>query len=656
MQLLHFLYLKVRLISFLGKTLFLLLFFLIYFQSHAQINWTSQTSAADNNWNSVTYGNALFVAVSTDGGSNRAMTSPDGITWTTRTLDVGRCVTYGNGVFVSVGQNKVSTSPDGITWTSQTPASNNVWQSVAYGNGLFVAVSSTGTGNRVMTSPDGITWTARISPADNAWYGVTYGNGLFVAVAITGTGNRVMTSPDGVTWTSRTTPIDNEWRSVIYENGLFVAVSSTGTGNRVMTSPDGITWTARISPADNAWYGVTYGNGLFVAVSSTGTGNRVMTSSNGITWSTRTSVTDNDWSSVTYGNGIFVAVSRSGVGNRVMTSGSAVSRLTIDAIENQYYTGAALTPSIVVKDGPTTLTLGSDYSVAYADNTNVGTASVTLTGLGYYNGTKSQSFTIVATTPSAPTSVIATLNSNSIDVAFSAPANNGGSPITSYTVTSSPAGLIGTGTSSPITIQGPPDNKNFFYNTNYTFTVTATNSQGTSPTSSASNTIVISDSDGDGVSDEQEAMDGTNPNDGCSYKPASQIFANTSTAWRNTDCDGDGTNNGSDSQPLNYCVGGAGGNPPSLGTSAYTIFGSNDCDGDGILNSVECAWGGPSCQDYDSDGIPNFQDPDSDNDGIPDSIEKNIDTDGDGIPNYLDLDSDNDGILDSTEKATDRDG
>ncbi|MFA9289592.1 MAG: Maf family protein, partial [Weeksellaceae bacterium] len=48
---------------------------------------------------------------------------------------------------------------------------------------------------------------------------------------------------------------------------------------------------------------------------------------------------------------------------------------------------------------------------------------------------------------------------------------------------------------------------------------------------------------------------------------------------------------------------------------------------------------------------------DSDNDGIPDSVEKGtgttpIDTDNDGTPDYLDLDSDNDGIADAIEKGS----
>jgi hypothetical protein len=39
------------------------------------INWTIRTSTADNNWHGVTYGNGLFVAVSSTGTGNRIMTS-----------------------------------------------------------------------------------------------------------------------------------------------------------------------------------------------------------------------------------------------------------------------------------------------------------------------------------------------------------------------------------------------------------------------------------------------------------------------------------------------------------------------------------------------------------------------------------------------------
>ena len=371
-------------------------------QTFEIVAWASRTSAVDNTWYGVAYGNGVFVAVAASGTGNRVMTSSDGITWTARSSAADNVwweINFGNGLFVAVANtgtgNRVMTSPDGITWTARSSVPDNNWRNVAYGNGVFVAVASSGIGNRVMSSPDGITWTSRTSAADNNWYNVTFGNGVFVAVSTSGTGNRVMTSPDGITWTARSSAADNNWGGLAYGNGLFVSVSTSGTGNRVMTSPDGITWTLRTSAEDNNWYSLTYGNGLFVAVSDNGT-NRVMTSPDGITWTAQKSIVNNNWYGLTYGNGLFVAVAGSGTGNRVMTLNAAVSRLTIEAIANQTYTGAPLTPGLVVKDGAITLTLGTHYSVAYSNNTNVGTATVTITGMGNYTGKKTQTFDIVS--------------------------------------------------------------------------------------------------------------------------------------------------------------------------------------------------------------------------------------------------------------------
>jgi hypothetical protein len=292
------------------------------------IVWTRRTSAADNSWRSVAYGNGVFVAVSMD-GTNRVMRSTDGVTWATQSAaeaNQWRSVTYGNGLFVAVadsGTHRVMTSPDGITWTAQTAASASLWFNVAYGNGVFVALSVglEGAATEVMTSSNGVTWTSHTASSNSVWTAVTYGNGLFVAVSsgLEGVANEVMTSPDGSTWTAHTAAANNEWYSIAYGDGLFVAVSDTGTGNRVMTSPDGTTWTSRTSASDNVWLAVTYGNGNFVAVSFDDTG-AVMTSPDGVTWTARTAADANNWRSVTYGNGMWVAVSTDGSGNRVMTS------------------------------------------------------------------------------------------------------------------------------------------------------------------------------------------------------------------------------------------------------------------------------------------------------------------------------------------------
>ncbi|MCD7745114.1 MAG: leucine-rich repeat protein [Lachnospiraceae bacterium] len=60
------------------------------------------------------------------------------------------------------------------------------------------------------------------------------------------------------------------------------------------------------------------------------------------------------------------------------------------------YDGTAKTPSVTVTDGSTTLTAGTDYSsdIAYSNNTEIGTATVTVTGMGSYTGTLGGSFRI----------------------------------------------------------------------------------------------------------------------------------------------------------------------------------------------------------------------------------------------------------------------
>ena len=73
---------------------------------------------------------------------------------------------------------------------------------------------------------------------------------------------------------------------------------------------------------------------------------------------------------------------------------SLVKHGNIAAIPDQTFTGSAIEPEIIVTDGEKTLTLGTDYTVSYSDNTNVGTAKATITGKGNYSGTVEKTFTI----------------------------------------------------------------------------------------------------------------------------------------------------------------------------------------------------------------------------------------------------------------------
>lgn len=73
-----------------------------------------------------------------------------------------------------------------------------------------------------------------------------------------------------------------------------------------------------------------------------------------------------------------------------------VSEDMIGVIETQEYTGSAITPELVVKDGGVALISGTDFDSKYDNNTNAGenTATVTINGKGNYTGTASRKFTI----------------------------------------------------------------------------------------------------------------------------------------------------------------------------------------------------------------------------------------------------------------------
>ena len=128
---------------------------------------------------------------------------------------------------------------------------------------------------------------------------------------------------------------------------------------------------------------------------------------------------------------------------------------------------------------------------------------ITITGL---TGNTSYTFTVVATNsigssnpsyasnsiipsvnPSPPLNVIATATgSDSASISFSPPSSDGGTPITSYTVTSNPDNITVTGLFSPIS---PMIITGLTSNTYYTFTVIATNFDGPSYPSNSSNQI-----------------------------------------------------------------------------------------------------------------------------------------------------------------------
>ena len=66
----------------------------------------------------------------------------------------------------------------------------------------------------------------------------------------------------------------------------------------------------------------------------------------------------------------------------------------VDDIASVKYTGKVHTPVPIVKIGEDFLVEGTDYTVSYKNNTNAGTATITITGIGDYKGTITKTFKI----------------------------------------------------------------------------------------------------------------------------------------------------------------------------------------------------------------------------------------------------------------------
>jgi hypothetical protein len=148
------------------------------------VTWTGQSDLPGSPESlSVLYAAGQFVVV----GNNFAAVSTDGSTWTTGSLtgnDYWNSLTYGNGKYVAVSNasvNSFATSTDGLNWTVQ-PFGCGRWFGLTYANNEFIAVGLNG----AATSADGQSWTSLSLPqlpnqsqaaGGNFWYSITAGDG-----------------------------------------------------------------------------------------------------------------------------------------------------------------------------------------------------------------------------------------------------------------------------------------------------------------------------------------------------------------------------------------------------------------------------------------------------------------------------------------------
>lgn len=239
----------------------------------------------------------------------------------------------------------------------------------------------------------------------------------------------------------------------------FAAPTDTGgapiTGYTVTSSPGGFTGTGSASPITVT--GLTNGTSYTFTVTATNTAGTgpASTASNAVTPKGAQTITFNNPGTQNFGTSpTLTATASSSLTPTFSSQTTGVCTIT---------SGGALT---FLSAG--TCTIAADQA---GDGTYLAAPTVT------------QSFSVAAVVPGAPTIGVATAGNTQATVSFTAPASNGGAAVTGYTVTSNPGGITGTGAASPITVTGLTNG------TAYTFTVTATNGAGTGSASAASNSV-----------------------------------------------------------------------------------------------------------------------------------------------------------------------
>jgi hypothetical protein len=428
---------------------------------HAQVPTWSKTSPTELSSNNAQvtgadYGNGTFVLAAYFGGGNNdpiipaVWTSPDGSTWTRRTLPVtgGRvgsprflngkfflgmdAVTNANGVPTGVNGAALS-SADGITWsaTTLTTALYGPYNFV-FGNGVYLAIANTagsGQTNQVLTSSDGISWTPRTVVAGSSGNSVAFFNGKFYStVSVSGTG-ALYTSADAVTWTRVTTaPTTLSTSSNLATSPSTLLAPSGVYGNATQSlSTDGATF-ALGSPGIALVAGsIRYVNGAFIttapANSSTNDVTLARASYDGRTWTTIGSTTNfSDGVEVAYGNGRYLFVGEFGVysGTSTISPGGtpgsgggstpAPSIATQPAASQSVSTGGSVTFTFTVTGtGITYQWFFNGVAISGAVNFNYTLASVTAANAGSYTatatnagGTVTSSTSVLAVTAAGP--------------------------------------------------------------------------------------------------------------------------------------------------------------------------------------------------------------------------------------------------------------
>jgi hypothetical protein len=274
----------------------------------------------------------MFVAIR-DSGTNRIMTSIDGINWNLRTTpatekswaDITWSPQLGEFLAISydwdpdddppeTNQNRIMYSPDGVTWNLRDPALDTKrFYTVKWVDALGLYVL--GGIWAYMTSPDGINWTSRIIDDGSAWlYSFAWSPEIEKLCTIKAQYSGVSyVSSDGINWTVGTDASANAaYLSLTWspELGLFLGVNNNSTS--VAYSSDGLNWTLSTPGLSIRYNGACWSPelGIFCIVSDDNDETTMgATSPDGANWTLRTLPSGHGWHRVCWSSelSLFVA-------------------------------------------------------------------------------------------------------------------------------------------------------------------------------------------------------------------------------------------------------------------------------------------------------------------------------------------------------------
>ena len=232
------------------------------------------TGLLSDNYLCAAYGNHTWIVGSSNNG---VFKSTDNATTfsqiTIPTLNTVRGITYGNGIWIAVGNGTTNTwysTDNGNNWSIINSGDFDILaNSVTYGKGVFVAVGYATTRSNIKYSTDGSNWNDMLSGNNFNLAGtcVRFFNNRFVAVGNDNGGiNTIQYSDDGMNWTSiasNTFISSRIARSLGYGSGRWYVV---GDSNIFSSSNNGVSWVQSFSLATTgqAWDGIYVGEGIIL--------------------------------------------------------------------------------------------------------------------------------------------------------------------------------------------------------------------------------------------------------------------------------------------------------------------------------------------------------------------------------------------------------